>query len=194
MYWLNKAGGIDAHTFKGHSSLSYNASREIILRPKPNRMNWGVPYSSGSYPAPYGGANQAVTGIYESDTLRGGDVYNGGREVMSVDGVKSGKVTSLPLNRKEAEWLRELITSPNVWTEYFTKYQTASSVIHSKVAYRSVSNINALFLTGGRHPSDMDFTPLIITSSSVDVYDESQGLVTMTLEYTYAHPVITQRN
>ena len=46
----------------------------------------------------------------------------------------------------------------------------------------------------GRHPSNMEYSPIIITNSSIDVYDDSKGLVTVEIEYTHAHSVVTQGN
>ena len=89
LYWLNKAGGIDSYTFKGDATVSYNASKDIILRPEPNRFNWGVGRSSAANPYPSDNANLAD--YYYGDTVRGADVYHGGLEVINIDSTKSGK-------------------------------------------------------------------------------------------------------
>ena len=135
-------------------------------------------------------------GYYQSDTLRGSNVYNGGLEVLNVDSTKSGSVFSLPLNQVKAEWLREIISSPNVWTEYSAQQPGVDNATFFKTYYRGLTNITngQGVLTDGRHPSNMDYTPIIITNSSFDVYDDSQGLVTVEIEYTHAHAVVTQRN
>ena len=196
MYWLNKAGGIDAYTFKGDAKISYNSNKDIILRAEGDRHDIGVGVTSGTFPAPYPSNNAPTTGYYQSDTLRGSNVYNGGLEVLNVDSTKSGSVFSLPLNQVKAEWLREIISSPNVWTEYSAQQTGIDNPTFYKTYYRSLSNIQNLqgILTDGRHPSNMDYTPIIITNSSFDVYDDSQGLVTVEIEYTHAHAVVTQRN
>ena len=197
MYWLNKAGGIDSYTFKGDAKISYNSNKDIILRAEGDRHDLGVGMTWGTSPAPYPSSNAPTTGYYQSDTLRGSNVYNGGLEVLNVDSTKSGSVFSLPLNQVKAEWLREIISSPNVWTEYSSQQTGVSNEpTFYKTYYRSLSNIESGqgVLTDGRHPSNMDYTPIIITNSSFDVYDDSQGLVTVEIEYTHAHAVVTQRN
>jgi len=195
IYWLNKAGGIDAYTFKGQIRTSYNASRDVILRPQPNRHAVGSGVSSSTFPLPYPSNNAPTKGFYQSDTLRDANVYNGGLEVLNVDGTKSGVVGSLPLNKIKAEWLREIISSPNVWTEHSHTYPLPSGeTVINRLAYRSVADMSRGYIQDGRHPSNMDYSPIIITNSEVDVYDESKGLVTMNIEYTYAHAVVTQRN
>jgi len=195
IYWLNKAGGIDAYTFKGNSKISYNANRDVILRPQPNRHAVGSGMAAFGLGLPYPAANAPTTGFYQSDTLRDANVYNGGLEVLNVDGTKSGVVGSLPLNKIKADWLREIISSPNVWTEYAYAYPLpGGDTVKGRLAYRSVGNMKHGDIQDGRHPSNMDYSPIIITNSEVDIYDESKGLVTINLEYTYAHAVVTQRN
>jgi len=200
IYWLNKAGGIDSHTFKGDAKVSYNSSKEIIQRPEPNRMNLGIGRMQGSYNSTtnsfsiYPSPNQPVTGNYQSDMMRGADVYNGGREVLSVDSTKSGIVSSLPLHKQKAEWLREIASSPSVWTEVHTILPQRAGGIYSKVNYRSASLISRGINVAGREPNNVQYVPIIITNSQVDIYNDEIGLVTMTLEYTHSHAVITQRN
>lgn len=193
VHWLNKAGGIDSYTFKGDSKISYNANKDVILRTNPRAVgNVGYGVSSGADPYP---SNNAPTkGSYQSDTMRGGDVYHGGLEVLNVDSTKSGVFSSLPLNKLKADWLREIVSSPNVWTERITTDMINDSATFYNVAYRSVSDIEAGSNMDGRTPSNMQYIPLIITNSSVDIYDEEKGLTTMSFEYTHAHAVVTQRN
>ena len=200
VYWLNKAGGIDSHTFKGDAKVSYNSSKEIIQRPEPNRMNLGIGRQQASYNATtneysiYPAPNYPVKGYYPSDMMRGADVYNGGREVLSVDSTKSGMVSSLPLHKEKAEWLREIASSPSVWTEIHTQISQRAGGIWSKINYRSVSDISKGVNVEGRQPNNVQYVPIIITNSQVDTYNDEIGLVTMTLEYTHSHAVKTQRN
>jgi len=202
IYWLNKSGGIDSYTIKGNHSISYNNSKEIIMRPEPHRWNYGLGISSVNNPYP--GANQVTTnyglvqGSYLSDTMRGADVHKGGREVLSVDSIKSGTITTLPLNEAKAEWLREIASSPSVWTEVQTQQNisngTTEQLIYERIAYRSVSDITQGSSMDGRTPNNLQYVPIIITNDTVDTYDTEKGLVTMTFEYTHGHSVVTQRN
>ena len=194
LQWLNKAGGIDAYTFKGDFTESYNATKDVILRPTPDRSNIGFGYSSSSYPSTYPSANPNVQSSYQSDTMRGGDTYNGGLEVLSVNANKTGTISSRPLNREKAEWLRELISTPNVWTSVNNMRITKNSYTFMRMAYRGLTNNEVGNNQDGRTPNNNEYVPIIITSSSFDTYDTAKGLVTVTLEYTHAHAVTTQRN
>ena len=192
IHWLNKAGGIDSYTFKGDATVSYNAQKDIILRPESSRFNWGIGRSSGANPYP--SDNSDVSATYYGDTVRGADVYNGGLEVLNVDGNKSGTVSSLPLNKQKAEWLREIMLSPNVWTEINVAMPWTEGRMLAHVPYRTVTNIESGGNTSGQQPNNWDYVPLVITNASVDIYDDAKGLTTMTLEYTHSHAVVTQRN
>jgi len=194
LHWLNKAGGIDAYTFKGDSKKSFNATKDVILRPTPDRSNIGFGYSSSSYPNTFPFSNPNVQDNYESDSMRGGDTYNGGLEVLSVNGTQGGTITSRPLNEEKAEWLRELISSPNVWTTINVIKKQKSGQTMMRAYYRSASNNEAGSNQDGRTPTNNEYVPLIITSSSVDIYDSAKGLVTITLEYIHSHATTTQRN
>ena len=57
---------------------------------------------------------------YISDTMRGGDIYKGGREVSNVNAERAQSVYTEPLNKSVAKWLEEMILSPNVWIEMDT--------------------------------------------------------------------------
>ena len=206
-YWLNKLGGIDAYTVKGQQSISYTNSKQTILRPRLNPVTGSkTPYNANSNGFPYPHTAAGATpldinpiGNFLTDSLGGMDTYNGGREVLNVESNKIGVATTLPLNERKALWLRELAASPNVWIEYqnMVSWYEANSYYY-RMYYRSVNDISPTstggFFSAGRHPNNLDYLPVIITNDSVDVYDDAQGLVTMTFEYTYAHPINTQRN
>ena len=55
------------------------------------------------------------TSLYHSDTMRGGDIYKGGREVSNVNAERVQSVYTEPLNKSVAKWLEEMMLSPNVW-------------------------------------------------------------------------------
>lgn len=195
IHWLNKCGGIDSYTIKGQKSISYNSEKDIIQRKEPNRLDWRIGRSSAANPYPTGTTVQSPSGSYQSDYM--GDTMNhkGGLEVLNVSATKSGTVTTLPLAQDKADWLREILTSPNVWTENLTQQVESGSSLYNSVNYRSVTDYDKYGInTDGRTPNNMEYVPLIITSSSMDTYDESKGLVTMTFEYTHSHAVVTQRN
>ena len=52
--------------------------------------------------------------------MRGGNIYKGGREVKSVTADLTKSVYTEPLNKAEANWLKEMLLSPNVWIEMET--------------------------------------------------------------------------
>tara|TARA_R110002020_G_scaffold225959_5_gene436310 strand:- start:8462 stop:10555 length:2094 start_codon:yes stop_codon:yes gene_type:complete len=192
VYWLNKAGGIDSYTIKGNKSISYNNEKDIIQRKEPDRFDYQTGVVNGA--DPYPSANAPVHGSFRSDTMGGADVHKGGIEVLNINATKSGRVTTRPLNRGKAEWLREILTSPNVWTEVNTQMPLNPDPAFKKIAYRSLTDITSGLNMDGRTPNNFQYVPIIITNSSVDVYDNEKGLVTMEFEYTHSHAVVTQRN
>ena len=191
VHWLNKCGGIDSYTIKGQKSISYNAEKDIIQRKEPNRFDIRTGVTSGANPYPSN--NAPVSGNYLSDNIGTTGNHKGGLEVLNVNGTKSGRVTTLPMGTEKAEWLREILTSPNVWTENQTMWQGNGGLWY-KVNYRGVDDITDGINTEGRTPNNMEYVPIIITSSSIDTYDEAKGLTTMTFEYTHSHALVTQRN
>lgn len=191
VHWLNKCGGIDSYTIKGQKSITYNAERDIIQRKEPNRFDYRIGGVDGANPYP--SDNAPVSGNYLSDNMGKTNNYKGGLEVLNINATKSGRVTTLPMGTQKAEWLKEILTSTNVWTEYLTM-NLENGGLWYKTAYRGVDDLTDGSSTAGRLPNNMDYVPLVITSSSVDTYDEAKGLVTMTFEYTHSHAVVTQRN
>jgi len=191
IYWLNKCGGIDSYTIKGHKSMTYNAQRDVIQRKEPNPFD--VRYGRSDTKNPYPGDNRTTTGAYQSDYMGNSMNHKGGLEVLNVNSTRSGKVTTLPLNIAKAGWLREVLTSPNVWTEYLT-VPIDNTGLFGRINYRGVNDLEDGSNVDGRTPNNMEYVPIIITSSSMDIYDESKGLTTMTFEYTHSHAIVTQRN
>jgi len=191
IYWLNKCGGIDSYTIKGQKSITYNSQKDIIQRKEPDPFD--VRYGRSSTKNPFPGDNLTTVGAYQSDYMGDSMNHKGGLEVLNVNATKSGKVTTLPLNLIKANWLREILTSPNVWTEYLTPV-IDNAAIFGRINYRGLKNLEDGSNTDGRTPNNMEYVPIIITNSSVDTYDESKGLVTMTFEYTNSHAIVTQRN
>ena len=175
IYWLNKMGGIDCHTFKGNCTTSYSTTRDLILKREPNLTDVGYGFGSSTWPSYYGGNNISTNGIYNSDSYRGGDVYEGGREVLNVDSIKMGTVTSLPLHSGKAEWLREIISSPNVWTEYWMIDQRVhANWTMGLTGNRSLSNIRGGaggYMGDGRHPTNFQYSPIIITNDEIETYE-----------------------
>ena len=196
MHWLNKCGAIDSYTIKGHKTVSYNSEKDIIQRKEPDRFDTRHGVSQTTTPSPYPSNNAPTTGNYKSDYMGNSMNHKGGLEVLNVNATKSGTVTTLPLAEDKADWLREILTSPNVWTEHLTQDvgTTTEGVWGRYVNYRSYSSISTGTNMDGRTPNNMEYVPLIITNSSIDVFDESKGLVTITFEYTHSHAVVTQRN
>ena len=114
---------------------------------------------------------------FHSDTMRGGDIYKGGREVLGVNAEKNLSVYTEPLNNVDSKWLSKMMLSPNVWVEMDTE-----STAYGK------ANVSYL------RPSTKEYTPVIITNSDVETVNQEQGLVSFNIEYTLSHKVITQRN
>ena len=167
-HWLNSLGGIDSYTAKRDVVEGLTISRDVIERKSRDRT-W---YQNNE--------NQGVTldeGIYVSDTMRGGDIYKGGREVTNINAERVQSVYTEPLNKSVAKWLEEMMLSPNVWIEMDTD------------ATEMGNDMNPYL-----RPSDIEYIPVIITNSDVETVNQAEGLVKFNIEYTLAHKVITQRN
>ena len=171
-HWLNSMGGIDSYTAKRDIVEGLTISRDVIERKSGDRT-W---YQANSGAANGSELNVADTS-YISDTMRGGDLYKGGREVSNVNADRVQSVYTEPLNKSVANWLEEMMLSPNVWIE---KDTDATKKGNSSNPYL--------------RPSTKGYIPVIITNSDIETVNQENGLVKFNIEYTLAHKVQTQRN
>jgi hypothetical protein len=167
-HWLNSVGGIDSHTAKRDVVEGLTISRDVIERKSGDRTWYQDDQNQGSI---------MQNSLYHSDTMRGGDIYKGGREVSNVNAERVQSVYTEPLNKSSAKWLEEMMLSPNVWIEMDTE---ATEMGNTRNPYL--------------RPSDKEYIPVIITNSDVETVNQEAGLVKFNIEYTLAHKVITQRN
>jgi hypothetical protein len=161
-HWLNSLGGIDSYTAKRDVSEGLTISRDVVERKSVDRT-W---YQTGE-----GNDNLRI-----SDTMRGGDLYKGGREVSNINAERNLSVYTEPLNTVTAKWLEEIMLSPNVWVEMDTPATARGNEIESYL-----------------RPSTKGYIPVIITNSDVETVNQEQGLVKFNIDYTLSHKVITQR-
>ena len=119
----------------------------------------------------------SVSSEYVSNTMRGGNLYKGGREVLSVNAERNNSVFTEPLNKQTADWLEEIITSPNVWIEMDTD------------ATQRGNTVNPF-----QRPSTKGYIPVIITNSDIETLNQETQMVKFNIEYTLSHKVQTQRN
>ncbi len=167
-HWLNSVGGIDSYTAKRDVVEGLTISRDVIERKSGDRTWYQGDENQGSL---------MNTSLYHSDTMRGGDIYKGGREVSNVNAERVQSVYTEPLNKSVAKWLEEMMLSPNVWIEMDT-------------GATQMGNTRNDYL----RPSDKEYIPVIITNSDIETVNQENGLVKFNIEYTLAHKVITQRN
>lgn len=167
-HWLNSVGGIDSYTAKRDVVEGLTISRDVIERKSGDRTWYQDNENNGT---------TMQTSLYHSDTMRGGDIYKGGREVSNVNAERVQSVYTEPLNKSVAKWLEEMMLSPNVWIEMDTE---ATKMGNTRNPYL--------------RPSDKEYIPVIITNSDVETVNQENGLVKFNIEYTLAHKVITQRN
>lgn len=176
-HWLNSMGGTDSYTAKRDVVEGLTISRNVIERKSGDRT-W--------YQADSGASNNVESNVsgytdgnasYISDTMRGGNLYKGGREVSSVNADRVQSVYTEPLNKSVAKWLEEMMLSPNVWIEMDTD---ATAKGNSANPYL--------------RPSTKGYIPVIITNSDIEAVNQENGLVKFNIEYTLAHKVQTQRN
>tara|TARA_R110000772_G_scaffold174644_1_gene286502 strand:+ start:29 stop:1837 length:1809 start_codon:yes stop_codon:yes gene_type:complete len=171
-HWLNSMGGTDSYTAKRDVVEGLTISRDVIERKSGDRTWYQADSGAQS------GSEQSVSdSSYISDTMRGGDIYKGGREVSSVNAERVQSVYTEPLNKSVAKWLEEMLLSPNVWIEQDTE-ATARG------------NISNPYL----RPSTKEYIPVIITNSDAETVNQENGLVKFNIEYTLSHKVQTQRN
>jgi|TARA_R110001606_G_scaffold195522_3_gene343190 hypothetical protein len=168
-YWLNRMGAIDSYTAKRSVIESISVNRDTIETKSADRT-W---YQDND--------DRFGTLIpdadYISNTMRGGNLYKGGREVLNVNAQKNNSVYTEPLNKNTAEWLQEIMTSPNVWIEMDTDATARGNTVNSY-----------------QRPSTKEYIPVIITNSDVETVNQEAGLVKFNIEYTLSHKVQTQRN
>tara|TARA_R110000824_G_scaffold44465_2_gene129378 strand:+ start:1373 stop:3142 length:1770 start_codon:yes stop_codon:yes gene_type:complete len=171
-HWLNSMGGIDSYTAKRDITEGLSVDRNIVERKNADRT-W--------YQANSGAVNNSETSVsnsdYVSDTMRGGNLYKGGREVLGLNAEKVQSVYTDPLNRSISGWLEEILLSPNVWIEMDTE---ATGMGNKRNAHL--------------RPSTKGYIPVIITNSEMEIVNETNGLVQFNIEYTLSHKVKTQRN
>jgi len=167
-HWLNSMGGIDSYTAKRDVVEGLTISRDVIERKSGDRTWYQDDQNQG---------NAISDSDYHSDTMRGGDIYKGGREVSNVNAERNQSVYTEPLNKSVSKWLEEMILSPNVWIEMDTD---ATQMGNARNPYL--------------RPSDKGYIPVIITNSDIETVNQAEGLVKFNIEYTLAHKVQTQRN
>ena len=168
-HWLNRIGGVDSYTAKRYVTESLSANKSTIETKSADRT-W---YQDNTLLG-----NVAVNNdSYISNTMRGGNLYKGGREVLNVTAQRNNSVFTEPLNKQTAEWLEEIITSPNVWIEMDTEATARGNTVNPF-----------------QRPSTKEYIPIIISNNEVETLNQESGLVKFNLEYTLAHKVQTQRN
>jgi len=168
-HWLNRVGGIDSYTAKRDVVEGLSINRDTITRNSSDK-SWNQNQYDSS-------GNVLSSSAYRSNTMRGGNLYKGGREVMNVNADRNYSVFTEPLGRDTAEWLEEIMTSPNVWIEMETD------------ATKQLNAVNPY-----QRPSTKEYIPVIITNGDIETVNQEQGLVKFNIEYTLSHSVVTQRN
>jgi len=168
-HWLNSLGGIDSYTAKRDVVEGLSISRDVIERKSGDRTWYQNNQNQGT--------TITLNSLYHSDTMRGGDIYKGGREVTNINAERLQSVYTEPLDKDVAKWLEEMMLSPNVWIEMETDATERGRYFNSYL-----------------RPSHKEYIPVIITNSDIETVNQAEGLVKFNIEYTLAHKVITQRN
>ena len=168
-HWLNRMGGTDSYTAKRSVLESISINRDTIETKSADRT-W--------YQNSIDGQGTTIPNEdYISNTMRGGNLYKGGREVLNVNAERNNSVYTEPLNMDTAKWLEEIMTSPNVWIEMDTDATARGNSLNPY-----------------QRPSTKEYIPVIITNSDAETVNQEQGLVKFNIEYTLSHKVQTQRN
>ena len=167
-HWLNSMGGIDSYTAKRDVVEGLSIDKSIIERKSADRTWYQGQNNQG---------NPIDTSLYISDTMRGGNLYKGGREVLNINAEKVQSVYTEPLNKLVAKWLKGILLSPNVWIEMDTAATSRGTEMNEHL-----------------RPSTKGYIPVIITNNDIETINQSEGLVRFNIEYTLSHKVQTQRN
>ena len=170
-HWLNRAGGIDSYTAKRNVTEGLAVEKSTVEIKSADRTWVQNQYTSANTLTLNNPDN------YISNTMRGGDLYKGGRQVLNINANRNNSVFTEPLNKQTADWLQEIITSPNVWIEMDTD------------ATQRNNTANPF-----QRPSTKGYIPVIINNTDVETLNQDAGLVKFNIEYTLAHKVQTQRN
>lgn len=167
-HWLNSMGGIDSYTAKRDIVEGISIGRDVVERKSVDRTWYQNDTDRG---------NSITNTDYISDTMRGGDIYKGGREVSNVNAERNQSVYTEPLNIEVAKWLEEIMLSPNVWIEKDTDATAMGNTMNPYL-----------------RPSTKEYIPVIITNSDIETVNQENGLVKFNIDYTLSHKLITQRN
>ena len=173
-HWLNRLGGIDSYTCTRDVVESINVSKNLYEQRPSQRIyveQDTTPDIYGSKTTTDFNANSNTVDTNFSET------YQESVRVLNVDATKNDSVYTEPMDKIEADWLSELITSPSVWIELENDPSTRANTMNSTT-----------------HPSTIGYFPVIITNSSVETVNQEQGLVKFNIEYTHSHKINTQRN
>ena len=168
-HWLNRIGGVDSYTAKRYVTESLSVNKSTIETKSADRTWYQDDQLSGG--------TAVNNDNYVSNTMRGGNLYKGGREVLNVKAQRNNTVFTEPLNKETANWLEEIVTSPNVWIEMDTEATARGNTVNPF-----------------QRPSTKEYIPVIITNNEVETLNQESGLVKFNLEYTLSHKVQTQRN
>ena len=167
-HWLNSMGGIDSYTAKRDVVEGLSIDKNTIERKSADRTWYQGQVNQG---------NPIDTSLYISDTMRGGNLYKGGREVLNINAEKVQSVYTEPLNELVAKWLKGILLSPSVWIEMDTAATSRGTEMNQYL-----------------RPSAKGYIPVIITNNDIETVNQSEGLVKFNIEYTLSHKVQTQRN
>ena len=170
-HWLNRAGGIDSYTAKRNITEGLSVEKSIVEIKSADRTWVQNQYTNANTLTLHDPT------AYHSNTMRGGNLYKGGREVLGVNANRTNSVYTEPLNKDSSNWLQEIITSPNVWIEMDTPATKRNNTLNPY-----------------QRPSTKEYIPVIINNTDVETLNQELGLVKFNIEYTLAHKVQTQRN
>jgi hypothetical protein len=172
-HWLNSLGGTDSYTAKRDVVEGLTISRDVIERSSADRT-W---YQDDRVGLNSGQSNSINNSDYLSDSMRGGNLYKGGREVLEVQAERNLSVYTEPLNYSVSKWLEEIMLSPNVWIEMDTEATEMGKLRNPYL-----------------RPSTKGYIPVIITNSDIETINQAEGLVKFNIQYVLAHKAITQKN
>ncbi len=188
VHWLNSLGGIDSYTFKRNKVESITRKSTEYER-KPNDPQWALRPMAPDYDInAMIDTTLTLFGVQYALEL-GSDQYKTTNEVLNVQARRKGTVYSEPLTIEEANWLSEIVKSPNVWIEVENERATINARSNPSV-FQGTYHLGENYW----YQKARDYSPIIVDDGETITMDEEQKMVMFKLSYKHANGEMTQSN
>ena len=174
VHWLNDLGGIDSYTFTKNKTSSLERSISTYER-RPNNPLYQI--DQQAFGSMTFGWDENIN-LYEYSVTNRGEQYQTEQEILEIQMRAKHTCFSEPLTHVDAEWLKGLFRSPNVWIQKTQDTDVLGGSNHHNTRGEFAEYVNSWW-----HVSENDYFPIIVTNSEIITMDEEQGLIQIQLEY-----------